>query len=246
LCDSENRSSGKGKLENRLSLSGTSSTLSTEAFERLREDILSGAIRPGAKLHIRDQCARLGIGLSPMREALNRLAAQGLATQSDQRGFTAAPLDLEDLADLTQARTALNTAALRDAIAHGDDSWEEGLLFAHHRLARLPRGGGATSAEWEARHSEFHTALLAGCRSGRLKLYCEQLFMMCDRYRRLSRAAAEKRDVAAEHATILNATLARSTDEAVAQLDSHVRRTDELVRLAVIGAKLGVDSSSGG
>ena len=221
-------------MENRLSSGGTSSTLSTEAFERLRSDILSGAIRPGAKLHIRDQCARLGIGLSPMREALTRLAAQGLATQSDQRGFTAAPLDLGDLADLTQARTALNAAALRDAIAHGDEVWEEGLLLAHHRLARIPRGDDANSAEWEARHREFHAALVAGCRSGRLRLYCEQLFTMCDRYRRLSRAAAETRDVAAEHAAILNAALARSADQAVALLDSHVHRTDELVRVALL------------
>ena len=82
--------------------------MSTEAFERLRDDILSGTIPPGAKLHIRDQCARLGIGLSPMREALNQLAAQGFAAQSDQRGFTAAPLNLQDLADLTLARAAVN------------------------------------------------------------------------------------------------------------------------------------------
>jgi hypothetical protein len=71
----------------------SASTLATHAYELLRSAIPNGAIAPGARLHIRDQCLRLGIGLSPMREALNRLSAQGFVVQSDQRGFTAAPLD---------------------------------------------------------------------------------------------------------------------------------------------------------
>ncbi len=162
-------------------------TLASAAHARVRAEILSGAIPPGSRIHIRALCARLGLGLSPVREALNRLSAQGLVVQSDQRGFTAAPLDLADLADLTLARAAVNAAALRDALAHGDAAWEESLLLAHHRLARTPRRAAVDPA-WEARHAAFHAALLAGCRSGRLRLYAGQLFAMADRYRHLSRA----------------------------------------------------------
>ncbi len=221
-------------MENRLSdRADAGFTLATEAYGRLRADILSGAIAPGARLLIRDLCLRLGIGLSPMREALNRLAAQGFVAQSDQRGFTSAPLDLADLTDLTLARAAVNEAALRDAIAHGTEIWEETLLLAHHRLARVPRGPGETSPDWEERHKAFHDALLSGCRSGRLRLYCEQLFIMCDRYRRVSRIAAGPRDVAAEHAAIMQAALARDADNAVSLLEEHVQRTEALVRAAL-------------
>ena len=224
-------------MENRLFGRGDAgSTLATEAYGRLRADVLSGAIAPGARLLIRDQCLRLGIGLSPMREALNRLAAQGFVVQSDQRGFTAAPLDLLDLSDLTLARAAVNEAALRDAITYGAESWEETLLLAHHRLGRVPRGPGETSPDWEERHKAFHDALLSGCRSGRLRLYCEQLFVMCDRYRRVSRIAAGPRDVAAEHTAIMQAALARDADRAVALLEEHVQRTEALVRAALGGA----------
>ena len=88
-------------------------TLASAAHARVRAEILSGVIAPGSRLHIRELCGRLGIGLSPMREALNRLSAQGLVKQSDQRGFTAAPLDLADLADL-QGRAARRRDALID------------------------------------------------------------------------------------------------------------------------------------
>ena len=216
-------------------MSEISATLASTAYARLRSDILAGVVPPGSRLHIRDLCDRLGIGLSPMREALNRLSAQGLVRQTDQRGFTVAPIDLDDLADLTVARAALNEAALRDSIAHGDAAWEEAVLVAHHRLARCPRGEGAVGAEWEALHRVFHGSLLAACRSGRLRLYCEQLFDVADRYRLVSRAAPSgTRDVGAEHEAILQAVLTRQADAAVALLDAHVCRTESLVREALL------------
>jgi GntR family carbon starvation induced transcriptional regulator len=216
-------------------LSETTATLASAAFARLRTEILSGAVPPGSRLHIRDLCDRLGIGLSPVREALNRLSAQGLVRQSDQRGFTVAPIDLDDLADLTVARAALNEAALRDSILHGDAAWEEAVLVAHHRLARSPRRDGEVHLEWEALHRSFHNSLLAACRSGRIRLYCEQLFDMADRYRLVSRAlSAGPRNMRAEHEAILHAVLARDADGAVALLDAHVRRTEALVREALL------------
>ena len=222
-------------MENRFSGQiDSSGTLATEAYERLRLDILSGAIAPGTRVHIREQCARLGIGLSPTREALNRLAAQGFVLQTDQRGFTAAPLDAADLTDLTLARAAVNEAALRDAIAHGDGEWEEGVVLVHHRLSRTPRGKGETSPEWEERHAAFHEALLAGCRSRRLRLYAAQLFIMSDRYRRVSRVVPDARDVAGEHLAIMKAVLERDAGRAVILLEEHVQRTDALVRQALV------------
>ncbi len=220
-------------MESRFS-EPSGSTLATEACERLRRDILCGTIVPGTRIHIREQCERLGIGLSPVREALNRLAAQGFVLQSDQRGFTAAPLNLIDLADLTLARAAVNEAALRDAIAYGGRAWEEDVVLAHYRLSRTQRGSGGTSTEWDERHQAFHETLLSGCRSGRLRLYCNQLFTMADRYRRVSRVAPGSRDVAGEHAAIMQAALARDADRAVILLQQHVERTDALVRQAIV------------
>lgn len=212
-------------------------TFASAAFNRLREEILSGAIPAGAKLHVRDLCDRLGISVSPVREALNQLAALGLVHHSDQRGFTVAPMDVEDLTDLTLARVALNDIAVRDAIAHGDAEWEEEVLLAHHRLSRARRDTAEGKAAWEALHRRFHQVLLSACRSKRIVDYCEQLFDMAERYRVVSRLKpAVPRDSGAEHEAIAQAVLARDGDEASRLLQEHVERTDLLVREALDAA----------
>src|SRR5690606_25745685 len=151
-------------------------TFSSTAAKLLRAEILSGGIPAGSKLHVRDLCTRLGISVSPMREALNQLAAQGFIQHSDQRGFTVPPTDINDLADLTFARVALNDIAVRDAIANGDAQWEEEVLLAHHRLSRANRNDPEGSGEWETLHRRYHQSLLAGCRSHRITAFCQQLF----------------------------------------------------------------------
>jgi DNA-binding GntR family transcriptional regulator len=211
-------------------------TFSGNAIKQLRGEILSGAIRPGAKLHVRDLSSRLGISVSPVREALNQLTAHGLVQHSAQRGFTVPPADIDDLSDLTLARVGLNEIAVRDALTHGDAQWEENLLVAHHRLSRAERHGGDGPADWEILHRRFHEALIDGCRSERIKSYCNHLFDMADRYRIVSRlgSSGSARNVDAEHEAILSAALARDVAETVRLITEHLERTDALVRDALI------------
>src|SRR4029079_1707204 len=62
-------------------------TLASRVYDQLRQDIISVAVEPGEKLHIRSLCERFDVGLSPVREALSRLSSEGLVAQSDHRGF---------------------------------------------------------------------------------------------------------------------------------------------------------------
>jgi len=218
----------------KIETDNSSETLATIVYSRLRSDIIAGVIAPGHRIRIDPLCKRLGIGLSPVREGLNRLATEGLIMQSDRRGFTAAPLDLGDLDDLTQARSALNAVALRDSIAQGDEAWEEAIILAHHRLARLPVTPRQADPQWETCHRIFHASLLAACRSSRIKRYCEQLFDATDRYRLASRRVDPgPRDTAGEHEAIMRAVVKRQADEAVSLLHDHVAHTAALVRRAL-------------
>src|SRR5947207_8644017 len=79
-------------------------TLASLVYDRLRQDIITVAIEPGEKLHIRSLCDRFNVGLSPVREALSRLSTEGLVAQSDHRGFAVKPMSEDDLVDLTRAR----------------------------------------------------------------------------------------------------------------------------------------------
>lgn len=207
-------------------------TLASAVFERLRRDILVGRLAPGEKLRIDALRATYDVGASPLREALNRLSAEGLVTQEDQRGFRVPPVSLEDLKELTRTRCWLNEVALRESIARGDTAWEERIVLAHHRLARTPVYTDASSkldSEWEKRHRAFHAALISACGSRWLSAYCESLFDQADRYRYLSVYAHEHRDFVGEHRAIMEATLARNTETAIRLLVQHVSKTAELV-----------------
>ena len=64
-----------------------SRNLSEQAHERIRRDILNGELFPGEKLQIEGISDRYGIGIAPVREALNRLSSEGLVERKSQRGF---------------------------------------------------------------------------------------------------------------------------------------------------------------
>jgi GntR family transcriptional regulator, carbon starvation induced regulator len=208
-------------------------TFASVAYARLRGEIISGIFAGGEKLRIRQLCERYGFGISPVREALNRLSSDGFVVQSDLQGFRVATLSMEDLQELTRTRAWLNERALRESIARGDTAWEESVVIAHHRLSRTNRWLGAEASdgvnpEWETAHRAFHTSLIAGCQSRWLIGYCEQLFDMADRYRYMSRTAAARRSRGPdEHRLIMEATIARDADLAVARLIEHFQKTAE-------------------
>lgn len=212
-------------------------TFASTVYERLRKDIISAALAPGQKLNIKMLCDRYGTGLSPIREALNRLSGDGLVIQTDRRGFRVLPLSEAHLAELNKTRIWLNEIAVRESIAHGNQAWEESVLLAYHRLSRTPRrltasSGGAENPAWEEAHRQFHASLGAACGSSWIIRYCEQLFDAAERYRHLSRQALQQktgpRD--AEHKLIMEAVIARDADKAVELLTRHVSATAELVR----------------
>ncbi len=212
-------------------------TLASSAYERLRFDLISGEFEPGAKLLIRELCARYEIGLSPIREALNRVSRDGLVQQNDQRGFSVTPLTEEDLVDITRIRCWSNETALRQSIANGDQAWEEHLLIAFHRMARQSGPGDYSrdiDPRWEQSHRAFHTALIAACGSKWLIGFCEQLFDAADRYRFLARRTYRgnipRHD---DHRDIMEAALRRDADEAVRMLNSHFTLTLEFSRTEI-------------
>jgi GntR family transcriptional regulator, carbon starvation induced regulator len=211
-------------------------TLASTIYARLRREILTGTIRPNAKLNTRELCDRFSVGLSPMREALNRLSAEGLAQQTDNRGFSVTPVSVAELLDLNQARCWINEVGLRQSIARADQAWEENLLVAFHRLSRTPRhiAESASNPEWENAHRVFHRSLISGCGSHWLVDTCERYFDASERYRHLTRLSGVSRsDQQEEHRAIMQAAIDRQADEAVRHLTNHFNRTAELVMKAV-------------
>ncbi len=210
-------------------------TQASAVYARLRHDVISTAILPGQKLRVRELRARYGVGLNPLREALNRATRDGLVCQSDLRGFFAAPVSKKDLLELTRARCLLAEICLRESIQNGDALWEEGIVVAFHRLSRVPRyaPGHVNELEfdpaWEAAHRAFHRSLVAACGSSYLVDMDAQLFDAADRYRHLSRRSALSGTAARpdQHPAIMQAVLDRDIAKATALLQAHYHRTSE-------------------
>jgi len=226
------------KIEISKAVSQRAPALVEQAFDRLRYGVLTGEFPADAKLKIDALQARYGFSSSPLREALSRLAQEGLIRSDERRGFRVAPISLEDLADITRMRLLLDVPALRESIAHGDDAWEEAVVAAFHRLehveSRLGDGPVVLDDGWSRLHRSFHLVLLAACPSERLRLWGASLFDQAERYRRYSaRFRKTARRKSNEHRRIMDATLRRDTDTACALLEEHILSTQHNVQTAL-------------
>ena len=97
-------------------------SLSEQAYDRIRHDILHGALFPDAKLQIEAISERYAIGTVPVREALNRLSSEGLVYRKSNRGFFVQTISIADLEELVKTRIWLETKALTESMEHGDES----------------------------------------------------------------------------------------------------------------------------
>lgn len=206
------------------------SSLTEKAFRLLRQKILLGEIEPGTKLKIEMLQREYEFSSSPLREALNRLAAEGLVSMDENRGFRVASMSVEDLQDITSLRLIVEPAALADAIAAGNDEWEGRVIAAFHQMKRteerVPRSKQYFDADWTERHKAFHMALFSACRSSRLFILCWNLFDQAERYRRFSaNNRKEPRNTTGEHRAIMEAAIARDAEKASGLIRDHILRT---------------------
>jgi DNA-binding GntR family transcriptional regulator len=198
------------------------------AYDALRQELLECRFQPGQPLRIGDLCKRLNVSQGAVREALSRLTSEGLVEAQPQRGFRVTPVSVEDLRDLTNARSEIEQICLRQAIASGDVQWEGRILAAFHELSRTPAlEPGAPrrfSRRFVALHHSFFDVLVSACNSpwmGRLRQT-----LQAHEFRYHGRSPPPlpgERDLMAELREIMQATIARDSEHACALLGAHMR-----------------------
>ncbi len=209
-------------------------TLAEQAAQRIEADILAGALAPDSRLGIAEISARYGVGATPLREALSRLAARGLVNAIGKRGFRVQSISREDLADIVRIRSVLEREAIRLSIAAGDGAWEGAIVGALHQLKRYitenPKGFGEGEPAFDALHKQFHASLLAACGSPRLIFACARLYDEAYRYRRLMMATiSDPREFMKNHEVLAEAAIERATKRAEALVEAHIASTLRLV-----------------
>lgn len=228
----------EAKTENPADASLDGETLVDAAYRRLRRDIIVSARRPGERLRIEKLKAIYGIGPTPLREAMQKLAQDGLVVGGGNRGFAVAPLDPAEFMDLNLARTVIEKEALRLSIEHGGNDWEAGVVAAAYLMSKEDtallgaQDRGQVPDSWERANSALHLALVSACGSNWLLRMRGGLHDLCERYRRASvyRRIGD-RDLKGEHAAIAEAALARDADLACRLIGEHFALTAQALTI---------------
>ena len=213
-------------------------SLTEDVYEAIRSEILGGRRAPGSRLQLNELAEDHEVSLSVVREAVTRLASEGLVEATPQRGFRVRSLSLAELRDLTWVRIQLETLALRESIEKGDVEWEADLVAAHHRLAGTPMvlDDGTGNAAWMEAHGAFHAALAAAAGSPILERLRRQLYDASELYRYWSASLPHqviRVGAIEEHKAICDAALARDVDRAVDLLAAHLAATADQLDSAV-------------
>lgn len=231
----------------------TSKTLADQVYHRMREDILSGRLSAGGKLRLESLIADYGAGMSPIREALLKLAGDRLVVSEGQRGFWVAPLSLDELDDLCRIRAMIETEALNLAVKQGDEAWKQAVRESYAALseaeAALPEAGEPSAdavTRWEQCNHAFHLALVSGCGSPWLMHLNELLYRQTERYRRVSlQHGLGHRFVHDEHAAIFDAAMAGNALRLCRLTEAHLAYTADEVRRAVARMEAGAEGMVG-
>jgi DNA-binding GntR family transcriptional regulator len=197
-------------------------TLWQRVYTHLRAEILSGRLPPGTELQEVALSATLGVSRGPIREAIGRLAAEGLVTVRPRRGAVVRELSTEEFLEAYQVREALEVMAVRLAVPRLTEADVEA-LEAYVTEMTSCADDGDTQGFFEA-NSGFHRAFfdISGNRM-LIDLYrglCSQI----DRYRlrSLELRGNVQRSIA-EHKAILRAARAGDVERAVHLVSEHIR-----------------------
>lgn len=143
----------------------------------LRDAIVSGRLAPGTQLKQNDIARNAGVSPVPVREALQRLVASGLAVAQTHRGVTVAPASERDFLDISELRQALEPQALRKSapnLTAEDFAKAEQAIDAAHRTT--------DPLERARLHWSFHRAIYAKADRPRLLAQIDTLYMHINRY----------------------------------------------------------------
>lgn len=204
-------------------------SLSERAAHAIRELIVSLELPPGSPVSERELMERLGLGRTPVREALRALAQEKLVEVYPRRGIVVAPVDVGDLAALSEARLSLESFAARCA---AERATPEDRAIARQLLEALPALADAGDERglieldqrihrhvYRCAHNPFIESTLNEYYVLTLRIW----FLALDRVARLD-------DAVAEHRELLQAICDADADRAEAVMRRHIDGFERAIR----------------
>ncbi|MCH9803367.1 GntR family transcriptional regulator [bacterium] len=204
-------------------------SLSEAAYNRLRSMIVRLEFAPGDVLREDDLREQLGIGRTPIREALQRLEREHFVKVVPRQGIFVTGIDVSELSMLFETRSVLEPYAARLAALRGtDESWDA----MEEALDRTV--DAADGAELLAIDRTCHEIMWQAAGNRFLIDTLDMLYAQSDRLWHLYLAdVADPGHAVEEHVAILNALRSRESDIAASLVDDHVASFDAQIRDAV-------------
>lgn len=191
-------------------------------YEQVRHMAANFEFKPAERINESELSKRLGASRTPLREAMNRLTAEGLLMFEAGRGFFCQPLNPQLVVNLYELREALETAAIRAAVERAsDDQITELQQFILDTAGRYT--DGTPTREIVALDEQFH--LMIANLSGNPEMV-NMIELTYERIRYVRWIAMrEKIDIThAAHMHIFEAIAARDADAAVARMSDHIKK----------------------
>lgn len=195
-------------------------SIADQTYQRIRSLVVGGELAPGARLGQGELADMLGVSRTPVREALRRLAGEGLVHFYANRGFYAADAGLEGVVRRLEVRAVLEPGAARLAASRRT---EEDLQALANAVARERAARSATAAHDASR--DFHMAVVGAVGNEEFTRIFDSLWIVEVGRRLLARrrsAPTWQRQDCDEHEAILAAIEAGDGDAAERLMRSHL------------------------
>jgi DNA-binding GntR family transcriptional regulator len=177
--------------------------LRESAYAAIRDAIVRGELAPGASVRDADLAARLGLSRAPVREALARLAGEGLVETKPQSYTRVTPLDPADVRDAAAVVRAMHELAARTAVPRLAPDDVEAMRAANRRFAAAVRAGAVDAAM--TADDELHDVLVRVAANGAAAATIERYAPLIRRLERVRFAPASGRRSVALHDALIDA-----------------------------------------
>ncbi len=199
--------------------------LTDTVYRTLKEQILARTFLPGHRLKVDELAEQLGVSRTPLKDALNLLASEGLVEIVPRRGTFVSDVSAADIAEVFEIRRALELLA---AETLAERITPDQLAALRAELHALPRAGDhADASEHMRRNLAFHQRFVELAGNRRLIELYEELrahIQIGRVHARRTDWRARLRQEQVEHEEILAALEARDAARLRAAVDSHIKR----------------------
>jgi DNA-binding GntR family transcriptional regulator len=212
----------------RPSVTGEAGSTSDAIYRDLRDRIVAGDIAPGSRLSVPALAEQYHVSRSPMREAVVRLVASGIARQSLNAGAVVTRIEPGELVGVYEAREGLEWAAARLAARHGERGLRRKLLDIITRHQEVAAAGDfAGHVELDA---AFHRAIRQAANSPVLEAMLDDVQDRVVIAMRSTSVSGGMLQAVADHRRIFEAVAAGDVEAAGAAASAHIARLTALLR----------------